>query len=987
MAQNTFNPINILDTTDATGVGSGGSLTIGGGASIEKDFYVGGNISVSGTTTSFSDNIILINKNPTNSCDTGLLFERFTNDISDNQNYSSILYSEISDEFHFGYVSSDISRSNATVNSFARIKTNGINSIANSNTIGNIYTTGGNVGINNVSPSYKLDVIGNLRVGSLIAVSDTANAPAEVFAGRKVEFISGGLGYWHQLVPSGYEGRPYYYSSSYFVTALPVDPTPGYNPYSSFYNPTAFKYTGSSSAVVNWRVQTPGASAPMMGTYTIYVDILDTNGTTIISTPATLVYSSGSLVTDTGIQTTTLNPNEYIRFRGSGTSATIEDFVFTYDLSTNVSGLIANSSGVTTGTLKSTSIISTTGTVGTLINTNTVSTNISSATLNLSSGITAASSQITNSNVTTQTVGTSIITTSLIAIGNSNTIGSIYTTGGNVGIGTISPTSRLTIHTPDPAVNFSLLDFRNPTYGIYAQSDSINARGNTLRFLATDYNTNNVTTRDILTMRPEGNVGINTSSPNAKLQVVGDSTGTNGTVLITGGDEWGHGLHVASQDSLKRLGFNNNGTIGNIFAFNYSTLTSQNLILQYPGGNVGICTTVPSHTLDVNGGMCSTNFTTTNALITNVTTATLNVSTGITTALAQISNLRVSSLISVSDTANAPAEVFAGRKVEFISGGLGYWHQLVPSGYEGRPYYYSSSYFVTALPVDPTPGYNPYSSFYNPTAFKYTGSSSAVVNWRVQTPGASAPMMGTYTIYVDILDTNGTTIISTPATLVYSSGSLVTDTGIQTTTLNQNQYIRFRGSGMSATIEDFIFTYDLSTNVSGLIANSSGVTTGSLTVSGNIYNTPQFAVFEEQQSSGTAPASYSAETYSTRVLNTSVNNTITGSSLSSNQFTLPAGTYKVKAYCPNYAGGYSKAVLYNVTTSSNILYGMNCYANGAASNVTSTFSIISNVFTIATTSTFAVKQYFSVSDSQMGGVAASSGQIETYTHVEITKLA
>lgn len=30
MAQNTFNPINILDTTEADGVGSGGSLTIGG---------------------------------------------------------------------------------------------------------------------------------------------------------------------------------------------------------------------------------------------------------------------------------------------------------------------------------------------------------------------------------------------------------------------------------------------------------------------------------------------------------------------------------------------------------------------------------------------------------------------------------------------------------------------------------------------------------------------------------------------------------------------------------------------------------------------------------------------------------------------------------------------------------------------------------------------------------------------------------------------
>jgi len=916
MAQNTFNPINILDTTDATGVGSGGSLTIGGGASIEKDFYVGGNISVSGTTTSFSDNILLINKNPTNSCDTGLLFERFTNDISNNQNYSSILYSEISDEFHFGYMSSDISRNNATVNSFARIKTNGINSIANSNTIGNIYTTGGNVGINNVSPSYTVDITGNLRIGSVIAVSDTTNAPAGAVTGTNVRF-SNGMTYLHQLPPDEFnpngstESRPYYYSSEYFVTALTVDPNPdpNYSPYSYFYNPTAFKYIGSSSAVINWRVQTPGASAPMMGTYTIYVDILDTNGTTIISTPATLVYGS-SLVTDTGVKTTTLNPNEYIRFRGSGMSATIEDFIFAYDLQVNVNGLIANSSGVTTGTLKATSIISTTGTVGTLINTNTVSTNISSATLNLSTGITAASSQITNSNITTQTVGTSIITTSLIAIGNSNTIGNIYTTGGNVGVNTIAPLSR--------------------------------------------------------------------------FNVVGNSNGTNGTVLVTGGDEYGHGLHVASQDSLKRLGFNNNGTIGNIFAFNYSTLTSQNLILQYPGGNVGICTTDPSHTLDVNGGLRSTNFTTTNALITGVTTAT-----------AQITNLRVSSLISVSDTTNAPAGAVTGTNVQFSGGGMSYLHQLPPDEFnpngssEGRPYYYSSEYFVTALTVDPNPdpNYSPYSYFYNPTAFKYTGSSSAVINWRVQTPGANAPMFGTYTIYIDILNTNGTTIISTPTSLVYSSGSLVTDTGIQTTTLNQNQYIRFRGDGMGMTINNFIFTYDLSVNVSGLIANSSGVTTSSLTVTGNIYNTPQFAVFEEQQANGNAPSSYSAGTYSTRVLNTSVNNTITGSSLSSNQFTLPSGTYKIKAYCPNYAGGYSKAILYNVTTSSNMLYGINCYANGAASNVTSTFSIISNVFTIATTSTFAVKQYFSVSDSQMGGVAASSGQIETYTHVEITKLA
>jgi hypothetical protein len=161
---------------------------------------------------------------------------------------------------------------------------------------------------------------------------------------------------------------------------------------------------------------------------------------------------------------------------------------------------------------------------------------------------------------------------------------------------------------------------------------------------------------------------------------------------------------------------------------------------------------------------------------------------------------------------------------------------------------------------------------------------------------------------------------------------------------------------------------------------------GDLRIAGNIYSVPQFAVFEEQQANGVSPSTYSAGTYATRVLNTSVNNTITGSSLSSNQFTLPAGTYKIQAYCPNYGGGYSKAVLYNVTASSNTLYGTNSYANGASSNVSLSYSIISNIFTIASTSTFAIQQYFSVNNSQMGGVPASSGQIETYTHVEITKL-
>jgi hypothetical protein len=120
------------------------------------------------------------------------------------------------------------------------------------------------------------------------------------------------------------------------------------------------------------------------------------------------------------------------------------------------------------------------------------------------------------------------------------------------------------------------------------------------------FNTNSL---ERMTITSTGNLGIGTNSPIFKLDVSGNgrftgpgSVGTNGSVLITGGDSYGHTLYVASAESQKRIGLSNNGTVGNIFAYDYGGGGAQNLVLQFAGGNVGIGTPTPGSTLHVNGG-------------------------------------------------------------------------------------------------------------------------------------------------------------------------------------------------------------------------------------------------------------------------------------------------------------------------------------------------------------------------------------------------
>lgn len=148
----------------------------------------------------------------------------------------------------------------------------------------------------------------------------------------------------------------------------------------------------------------------------------------------------------------------------------------------------------------------------------------------------------------------------------------------------------------------------------------------------------------------------------------------------------------------------------------------------------------------------------------------------------------------------------------------------------------------------------------------------------------------------------------------------------------------------------------------------------------------QYFHAQDQKPQNTVGGTFSTGDWRTRDFNTVLTNEITGASLSTNQITLPAGTYYINAHCMGYGVGLHKLKLYNVSDSVDVIVGPQMHSN--STSITGTQAPLFGRFTIGSSKSFELRHYCNVSNASNGFGAAQniSGYNEVYSDVQIWRI-
>jgi len=123
----------------------------------------------------------------------------------------------------------------------------------------------------------------------------------------------------------------------------------------------------------------------------------------------------------------------------------------------------------------------------------------------------------------------------------------------------------------------------------------------------------------------------------------------------------------------------------------------------------------------------------------------------------------------------------------------------------------------------------------------------------------------------------------------------------------------------------------------------------------------------------------------TRTLNTVRANTIAGASLASNQFTLPAGTYRIRARAPSEQTDNNRIYLTNVTDTTFPIMGSSEQGSTTGELIVTHATLVGRI-TITSPKVFEIRHYTGLAIANVGlGRMTGVAGVEVYTEVEIIK--
>jgi hypothetical protein len=459
----------------------------------------------------------------------------------------------------------------------------------NSNTIGSLFTTGGNVGINTTSPNASLHINTSNTFGQIYVSNAIQN--------RKI-VLWNTINNDHQFFGFGINDG---------ILRYQINNTPDSHVFYSGTNPTTsnelFRITGTGNISVANTANIPTISAGNILTTNASISSLNVTNNTlsnIVSTNITSTNINSTNVTSTNLVSTNTTLTNLIV-----SSETVTNLSATNISSGNISaanlytslGTITNLVGVN---LSSTNLISTVGTIPNIVHTNvststlvssTVSSNVVASTtytggnmslsgnLNVAGTLTVVNITATNFVDTNVSAGIVTVGTNLVGLATTNTLANIFTTSGNVGIATTAPGFRLDVNGAVRASSGILISGTNTVefgHGVSGKEanagkigyNSFAATGLTLVGAGTAAGERLVYIYDNLQV----NTGVTTGTINATTLITSSNIATN---LFTSG---------ISRITSNLLALGDSNTIGNIFT---------------TSGSVGIQNTSPNQMLEV----------------------------------------------------------------------------------------------------------------------------------------------------------------------------------------------------------------------------------------------------------------------------------------------------------------------------------------------------------------------------------------------------